>query len=211
MSRRVASSAGIAVSSYAQPPRGTGGATGPTGPTGPSGGPTGPTGATGPTGVTGATGIIGPTGPTGPTGGTGATGATGIGTTGPTGATGAGAASLTTLLSNNAVAFGAIGPATTISQTIDFDSLAGGMDISAFMNVTDATPGELVQFGLIVGGTTVLASNAIADADGYATVTFPYLTSTAGGAVTIEMYATAAHNLTSGTGHNFLQVTQLPN
>jgi hypothetical protein len=52
MTRRLAYSAGIAASTYAQPPRGASGSTGPTGPTGVTG-PTGATGATGPTGPAG--------------------------------------------------------------------------------------------------------------------------------------------------------------
>jgi hypothetical protein len=129
------------------------------------------------------------------------------------GANGGGAATaLATLLANNAVAFGALGPATTISHTItNFPSLDGSLVISAFMNVEDATPGELVQFTLRIQGLPVLGSNAIADAAGYATVTFPYIGSTSGGPITIEISATAAHNLTSAAGRNFLMVTQLPN
>jgi hypothetical protein len=104
----------------------------------------------------------------------------------------------------------ALGPATTISLSQTINAVNGNLIITAFMNVTDATPGELVQFGLNVGLSTVLSSNSIADANGYASASFTFLSPTAGGVVSIAVFATAAHNLTSSAGHNSLVITQLP-
>jgi len=113
------------------------------------------------------------------------------------------------LLSNGASVQGVLGPALTITQSLVFQSLAGSIVIAAFMCVS-ASPGDPVGFVLTVAGAHVVAATVTADANGFASATLPFFASSAGGPVTIDIIATAAHNLTSTATGNLVMATQLP-
>jgi hypothetical protein len=120
-----------------------------------------------------------------------------------------GGGSVLTVLENSASVQGALGPDLAITQGLVFHALPGSIVIAAFMSVT-GTPGDAVGFVLTVGGTHVVAATQTADANGFASMSFPFLAPTAGGAVDIDIIATAAHNLTSTAIGNLVMATQLP-